>query len=82
MKLANVIIAATLTMGSAAQAQDVGSVDIDGDGLISEEELIAAFADDVNTYIFAASDLNEDGVLDEEELLSAQADGLIPTVRM
>ncbi|MEC7762780.1 MAG: hypothetical protein VX874_12820 [Pseudomonadota bacterium] len=81
MKIANLAIAATLTIGSVAIAQDVQMIDTDGDGLITVEELMAAF-DNVNEDIFTASDTNQDGVLDMEELASAQEDGLIPTGEM
>ncbi|MBL6427486.1 MULTISPECIES: EF-hand domain-containing protein [Maritimibacter] len=81
MKIANLAIAATLTIGSVAIAQDVKVVDIDADGVISVEELMAAY-DDVNEDIFTASDTNGDGVLDMDELASAQEDGLIPSGEM
>jgi hypothetical protein len=77
MKIANLAIAATLTIGSVAIAQDVTPIDTDGDGMISPEELMAAFPD-VNEDVFTAADMNGDGMLDMDELASAQEDGLIP----
>ncbi|WP_292022809.1 hypothetical protein [Maritimibacter sp. UBA3975] len=77
MKLANLAIAASLTIGSVAIAQDVMPIDTDGDGMVAPEELMAAFPD-VNEDVFTAADTNGDGMLDMEELASAQEDGLIP----
>lgn len=82
MKIANFAIAAILTIGSVAIAQDVKVVDTDADGLISVEELLAAYEDEVNEDIFTASDTNADGVLDKAELASAREDGLIPSGEM
>ncbi|WP_161349998.1 EF-hand domain-containing protein [Maritimibacter harenae] len=78
MKLATITMATVLTTASIAFAQEeVMPIDTDEDGMISAEELMAAFPD-VNEDMFTAADMNGDGLLDPEEYASAQEDGLIP----
>ncbi|MBV7380301.1 EF-hand domain-containing protein [Maritimibacter dapengensis] len=81
MKLANLSIAAILAASSFAIAQDAAPVDTDGDGMMSPEEVMAAFPD-VNEDVFTAADTDGDGMLSMEEFAAAQEDGLIPAEEM
>lgn len=78
MKLTNLTIAVVLAASSFAIAQDAMPVDTNADGMISAEELMAAFPE-VNEEMFTAADTDDDGMLSMEEYASAQEDGLIPT---
>lgn len=51
--------------------------DADGDGLVTMEELTAAYPD-VTEEAFTEADTNGDGALNAEELAAAREAGLIP----
>ena len=75
----NVLIAAAafatalpaLAMGQAATA------DTNGDGMLSVEEVLAAYPE-VSTDTFMEADTDGDGLLSAEELAAAQEAGLMP----
>ena len=61
----------------AALAQSAAELDTNGDGLLTIDEVQAAFPD-MGTDTFTAIDLNADGALDAEEIAAAQEAGLMP----
>jgi hypothetical protein len=71
--LAAVVIAAP----ALAMAQSMADIDVNGDGLLTIDEVQAVMAD-VSTDGFSAMDLNADGALDADEVASAQEAGLMP----
>lgn len=64
-------------MAATAFASDLAQLDTNADGVLSLEEVQAAFAD-VTAEQFAAADSNADGSLDADELAAAQEAGTIP----
>jgi len=75
MKSAKIALAIALVAGSAAFAQT--SLDADGDGLVTLDELVAAYPD-YNVEDFATADTDESGALDETEMAIAIESGLVP----
>lgn len=61
----------------AAAAQTAADLDTNGDGLLTIDEVQAAYPD-MGTDSFTAMDLNADGALDAEEIAAAQEAGLMP----
>jgi hypothetical protein len=71
------VAAAMIAVPVFAMAQTMADIDVNGDGVLTIDEVQAVFAD-VSTDGFSAMDLNADGVLDADEALSAQEAGLMP----
>ena len=67
--------AATLIAASGAFGMD--TLDANGDGLVTFDELLAAVPT-ATEESFVAIDKNGDGALDAEEYAAAEADGLLP----
>ncbi|GAA5068619.1 hypothetical protein N0B44_01615 [Roseibacterium beibuensis] len=65
------IVGAGLAMGQAE------SLDADGDGMVSYEEVLAAMPE-MTEEEFAALDADGDGMLSAEEIATAEEAGLIP----
>lgn len=61
----------------AATAQTAAELDTNGDGLLTIDEVQAAYPD-MGTDAFTTMDLNADGALDAEEIAAAQEAGLMP----
>lgn len=76
MKTARLAFALVLATPGLALAQEVAA-DTDGDGLLSWEEVQAAYPD-VTEEAFVASDTDGSGALDEAELAAAYEAGTIP----
>ncbi len=77
----NILIqtAAVLALTVTATAMSAQSeIDADGDGLLSYNELLAAYPD-MTEAAFMAIDTNADGAVDADELKLAQEAGLLPT---
>ena len=75
MKKLLMTTAAALTLVAPAWAQaDLGTLDTDGDGMVSYEELQAA-SPDITPEQFAAIDTDGDGMLNADELSAAQTAG-------
>ncbi len=72
MKTAPIALSLLLASTPALFAQDA-----DGDGLVTMEELVAAYPD-VTEDAFNAADTDGSGSLDEDELAAAREAGLIP----
>lgn len=70
------IAALTALAASPALAQSIGDIDTDGDGMVSMEEMTAAYPD-TTADTFAQVDTNADGLVDESELTAAVDAGLI-----
>ena len=68
--------AAMIAIPAFAMAQSMADIDVNGDGVLTIEEVQAVWAD-VSTDGFSAMDLNADGVLDADEVLAAQEAGLM-----
>ncbi|GGH17763.1 EF hand [Cribrihabitans marinus] len=78
MKPQNLTAVAALIIGIPALAMAQGSADANGDGMLTIDEVQAAFPE-VTADAFAAMDVNADGALDEEEITAAQEAGLMPS---
>lgn len=78
-KQASIMTTIGLLVGlpTLALAQGAESLDTNGDGLLTIDEVQAAFPD-VGTDTFTAMDLNSDGALDAEEIAAGQEVGLMP----
>jgi hypothetical protein len=80
-EMKNILIqtAAVLALTVTATAMSAQSeIDADGDGLLSYNELLAAYPD-MTEAAFMAIDTNADGAVDADELKLAQEAGLLPT---
>lgn len=77
MKAILTTTAAVLALAAPTWAADVSELDTDGDGVVTLEELQAAYPE-IAAEDFAVMDTNADGVLDDEELSAAQGAGLLP----
>ena len=72
------ILLATFTAGAVyAMSDNAAQLDVNGDGVLTIDEVQAAFPD-VTTDGFTAMDLNADGALDESEISAAEDSGLMP----
>lgn len=69
--------AALVAIPGAAFAQD--AADADGDGMITMEELTAAYPDVATEDLFTTLDVDGSGALDATELAAAQESGLLPS---
>ncbi len=79
MKKILIQTAAVLALTVTATAMSAQSdIDADGDGLLSYNELLAAYPDLTETA-FGAIDINADGAVDADELKLAQESGLLPS---
>ncbi len=78
-KQAPILVTVSFLVGLpvAALAQSAADLDTNGDGLLTIDEVQAAFPD-MGTDTFTAMDLNADGALDAEEIAAAQEAGLMP----
>lgn len=61
----------------AAPAWAATEADVNADGVLTIDEVQAAFPE-VTAEAFSAMDVNADGALDDDEIVAAQAAGLIP----
>jgi Ca2+-binding EF-hand superfamily protein len=75
MKPAALSIAVFLAGAAAANAQT--TLDANGDGKVTYDEMVAVYPD-VTEDQFIAADTNDDGLLDEAELAAAQEAGTLP----
>jgi EF hand domain-containing protein len=75
MKTTVLTILATLGLATASLAST--AVDTNGDGMLTIEEVQAAFPE-VGADTFSAMDVNADGALDSAEVAAAQEAGLMP----
>ncbi len=69
------VAAATLIAATGAFAMD--TLDANGDGLVTFDELLAAVPT-ATEESFVAIDTNGDGALDPDEYAAAEADGTLP----
>lgn len=66
-----------LAMAIAGTAWAASPADTDGDGMLTLDEVQAAFPE-IDADSFTVMDANADGMLDEAEVLAAQEAGLMP----
>ena len=64
-------------MSATLAAADMSQLDLDGDGLVSFEEMIASVPT-VSEETFTTIDANADGTLDAEEYAAAEEAGVLP----
>lgn len=78
-KFITTILGAAALATSAFAAGDITSLDTNGDGLLSVDELQAAHPD-VTAEQFSQIDSNGDGAVDDAELSAARDGGLLPAM--
>ncbi|WP_113912639.1 EF-hand domain-containing protein [Roseovarius dicentrarchi] len=71
------ILAAGALATTAFAAGTLADMDTNGDGLLTVEEVQAAYPE-MTAEQFSEADANADGALDDAELTAAQDAGLIP----
>lgn len=76
IKMAPAAIGLLFATATAIVGQDA-SPDLDGDGMVTMEEFVAAYPD-LTDEAFIAADANADGVLDETEIAAAAEAGVLP----
>ncbi len=76
-KLTVLIASGVIASAGAAYAASFADLDADGDGVITQEELAAAYPE-VGEDAMAAVDANGDGQISEDEHTAAVEDGLLP----
>ena len=64
-------------LGLATVAAAAEEIDANGDGLLTLDEVQAAFPE-ITADSFTAMDVNADGALDDDEVTAAQDAGLMP----
>ncbi len=77
MKLITKTTVAAIALMSASAAFAQLAADANGDGVLTIDEVQAAYPD-ITAESFSTMDLNADGALDEAEVQSAQEAGLMP----
>lgn len=70
------LLTAATVMAMTAPAWAQADLDIDGDGVVTYEEVLVAYPD-VTAEDFAAMDADGDGVLSADEIAAAQDAGLL-----
>ena len=65
------------TTSALAAGESAVTIDTNGDGVVTVDEMQAVFPD-VSAETFAALDVNNDGALDDSEMVAGQEQGLIP----
>ena len=76
-KTTTLITAHAITALAFAMVQAMADIDVNGDGVLTIDEMQVVF-DDVSTDGFSAMDLNADGVLDAGRVQAAQEAGIMP----
>lgn len=76
-KTTTLITAHAITDLAFAMVQAMADIDVNGDGVLTIDEMQAVF-DDVSTDGFSAMDLNADAVLDAGRVQAAQEAGIMP----
>lgn len=71
------ITSAVLAFPAYAMSQSAAEIDANGDGVLTIDEVQAAFPD-TTSESFSTMDLNSDGALDDSEVVAAQEAGLMP----
>jgi len=70
-------LALALVLPVAGFAQDIATMDADGDGAVTMTEFQAALPD-AEAGTFSQADANADGMLTTDEIADAQAQGVLP----
>ena len=68
---------ALITLGLTSAAWAATSIDSNGDGMVTLDEVQAVFPE-ITADSFSAMDVNSDGALDNDEVVAAQEAGLMP----
>ena len=72
-----VITSFAMSIPAYAMSQSASEIDANGDGVLTIDEVQAAFPDTTGET-FSTMDLNADGALDSSEVGAAQDAGLMP----
>ncbi|MFD2738714.1 hypothetical protein ACFSUD_03940 [Sulfitobacter aestuarii] len=67
-----------LGLPAYAAGEDAGTLDANGDGMVSVTEVQAVYPE-ITAEQFSTMDLNGDGALDEAEMTAASDAGLMPS---
>ena len=78
LKMFTAIATTALCLPAFAMGQSAAQVDVNEDGVLSLEEVQAAFPDMTEDQ-FLTVDLNGDGMLEDAEVKAAQEAGLMPS---
>jgi hypothetical protein len=70
--------AVMLTGTAFAMSDNAAAIDVDGNGVLTIDEVQAVYPD-VSQDTFSAMDTNADGALDEAEVTAAEEAGVMPT---
>lgn len=76
MKTILATTAAVLALAAPTWAASVSELDANGDGVVTIDEMQAAYPE-ITAEEFAAVDTNADGAVDDEELSAAEEAGLL-----
>ena len=76
-KIASLTFMVAMSIPALAMSQVASSLDANGDGVLTIDEVQASFPE-MSSDSFAAMDLNADGALDADEVAAAQEAGLMP----
>jgi|GEM_PF-2222744 hypothetical protein len=76
MKLTYLTLAAAFVVTAAFAAEDAAMADTNGDGVLSQDELIAAYPE-ITDEVLTAIDTDADGVITVEEHAAALEAGLV-----
>ncbi len=72
-----IAVTAAVALSLSALAVSAQTLDADGDGMVSFDEMLAVYPDTTQDA-FSAIDANADGLVDEAELAAAREAGLVP----
>lgn len=76
-RIASLTFIAALAFPALVSGQVASSLDTNGDGVLTLDEVQASFPD-MSADSFVAMDLNADGALNADEVVAAQEAGLMP----
>ena len=76
-KFIAILIGMGFFANSAFAAGSIADIDVNGDGLMSPDEVQAVYPE-ISAEVFSQVDANNDGGIDEAEMLSGQEQGLLP----
>jgi hypothetical protein len=76
-KYVSLTLVVAMAIPAFAMGQGAADLDVNGDGVLTIDEVQASFPD-MTADSFSAMDLNADGALDGDEVAAAQEAGLMP----
>ena len=66
-----------MATSALARREGVTEIDVNGDGVMTIDELQAAYPE-MDAETFSAIDANKDGAIDDAEMIAGQERGLVP----